>query len=36
MSGDDRLISGLEIYGTACFIRPQKCANWANGRARDR
>jgi len=33
MSGADRLISGLEIYGTAGFIRPQKCANWANGMA---
>jgi hypothetical protein len=36
MSGADRLISGLEMYGTAGFIGPQKCANWANGRARDR
>jgi hypothetical protein len=36
MSGADRLISGLEIYGTADFIPPQKCANRANGRARDR
>ena len=33
MSGAGRLISGLEIYGTADFIRPQKCANWANGMA---
>jgi hypothetical protein len=36
MSGADRLISGLEMYGTAGFIPPKKCANWANGRARDR
>jgi len=33
MSGAERLISGLEMYGTAGFIRPQKCANWANGMA---
>ena len=32
MSGADRLISGLEMYGTAGFIPPQKCANWVNSR----
>jgi hypothetical protein len=31
MSAADRLISGLEMHGTAGFISPQKCANWANG-----
>ena len=29
----DRLISGLEIYGTADFIQPQNCVNWATALA---